>query len=77
MRGRRSRSGKKTTTKSVRTAACSIELPVEFAAQAAGFHGKEVGQEASKAGPLPHTPIPAKREACGKNKNKKVSLSVD
>ena len=36
--------------------------PVEFAAQAAGFYRDEVGQEASNAGPLPHTPIPATDE---------------
>jgi len=52
--------------------------PVEFAAQAADFHGKEVGQEASNAGPLPHTPIPAtKRGLWGDQKPAKVSLSVD
>ena len=52
--------------------------PVEFAAQAAGFHGKEVGQEASNAGPLPHTPIPAtKRGLWGEQKPAKVSLSLD
>jgi putative transposase len=52
--------------------------PVEFAAQAAGFHGKEVGQEASNAGPFPHTPIPAaKRGMWGEQKPEKVSLSVD
>ena len=34
--------------------------PVEFAAQsAAGFYRAELGQEASNAGPLPQTPIPA------------------
>ena len=34
--------------------------PVEFAAQsAASFYRNDVGQEASNAGPLPHTPIPA------------------
>jgi putative transposase len=32
--------------------------PVEFAAQAAGFYRNEVGQDASHAGPLPHTPAP-------------------
>src|SRR6266536_91381 len=47
MRGRRSPSGSRTTTKSGRTAACSTVPPREFAVQAAGFHGKEVGQEAS------------------------------
>src|SRR5271165_1829528 len=52
--------------------------PVEFAAQAAGFHGKEVGQEASNTGPLPHTPIPAtNRGHWGEQKPEKVSLSLD
>jgi putative transposase len=52
--------------------------PMEFAAQAADFYGKEVGQEASNAGPLPHTPIPAtKRALWGEQKPAKVSLSLD
>ena len=33
--------------------------PKEFAAQAGSFYGAELGQEASNAGPLPQTPIPA------------------
>jgi putative transposase len=33
--------------------------PEEFATQAVGFYRAEVGQEASHAGPFPHTPIPA------------------
>jgi hypothetical protein len=37
--------------------------PVEFAMQsAASFSRDRVGQEASNAGPLPHTPIPAEYE---------------
>jgi putative transposase len=53
--------------------------PVEFAAQsAASFSRDGVGQEASNAGPLPHTPIPATQEgAWGEQKPEKVSLSVD
>jgi putative transposase len=52
--------------------------PVEFAAQAASFHGKEVGQEASNAGPLPHIPIPATKAGMwGEQKPAKVSLSLD
>ena len=52
--------------------------PVEFAAQAAGFYRNEVGQEASNAGPLPHTPIPAAEKGMwGEQKPEKVSLSVD
>src|SRR5450631_3860285 len=39
--------------------------PVEFAAQVAGFYRNEVGQEASNAGPLPHTPIPAAEKGMG------------
>jgi len=42
--------------------------PTEFAAQAACFVRAEVGQEASNAGPLPHTPIPAQIED-GRNWN--------
>jgi putative transposase len=38
------------------------QTPREFAAQAVGFVKAEVGQEASNAGPLPHTPIPAQNE---------------
>ena len=33
--------------------------PKEFAAQAGSFYRAELGQEASNAGPLPQTPIPA------------------
>ncbi len=52
--------------------------PVEFAAQAAGFYRNEVGQEASNAGPLPHTPIPAAEKGMGdEQKPEKISLSVD
>ena len=40
--------------------------------------GNEVGQEASNAGPLPHTPIPAAEKGMwGEQKPEKVSLSVD
>jgi putative transposase len=35
------------------------QTPKEFAEQAASFYRTAVGQEASNAGPLPHTPIPA------------------
>jgi putative transposase len=35
------------------------KTPEEFAAQAASFSRAELGQEASNAGPLPQTPIPA------------------
>jgi len=38
------------------------QTPKEFAEQAASFYRTEVGQEASNAGPLPHTPIPAQTE---------------
>jgi hypothetical protein len=52
--------------------------PVEFAAQAAGFDRAELGQEASNAGPLPQTPIPAAQKGMwGERKPEKVSLSVD
>lgn len=36
--------------------------PNEFAAEVRGFVKAGVGQEASNAGPLPHTPIPAQTE---------------
>jgi putative transposase len=52
--------------------------PAEFAAQAVGFYRNEVGQEASNAGPLPHTPIPAAEKGMGgEQKPEKVSLSLD
>jgi putative transposase len=35
------------------------QTPKEFAAQAGSFYRAELGQEASNAGPLPQTPIPA------------------
>jgi putative transposase len=35
------------------------KTPKEFATQAARFYSAELGQEASNAGPLPQTPIPA------------------
>ena len=47
---------------------------MEFAAQsAASFDRDDVGQGASNAGPLPHTPIPAARQARGANKNRRKS----
>ena len=49
--------------------------PSEFAAQAAGLYRTEVGQEASNAGPLPQTPIPATLR--GEENTEKVSLSLD
>ena len=49
--------------------------PVEFAAQAASFDRAGLGQEASNAGPLPKTPIPATLR--GEQKPEKVSLSLD
>lgn len=52
--------------------------PTEFAAQAAGFYRAGVGQEASNAGPLPHTPIPAaEKGAWGEQNPEKVTLSLD
>jgi len=52
--------------------------PVEFAQLAASFYKDGVGQEASNAGPLPHTPIPATQEgAWGEQNPEKVSLSLD
>ena len=53
--------------------------PMEFAAQsAAGFYRAELGQEASNAGPLPQTPIPATPKGMwGEQKQEKVSLSLD
>ena len=52
MHGRRSRSGGRTTTKSVCNS-LQYRTPVEFAAPAAGYYRNEVGQEASNAYPLP------------------------
>jgi Integrase core domain len=53
--------------------------PREFAAQsAAGFGTEDVGQGASNAGPLPHTPLPAANTGTwGEQKPEKVSLSLD
>ena len=52
--------------------------PVEFAAQAAGFYRAGLGQEASNAGPLLQTPIPATPKGMwGEQKPEKVSLSLD
>ncbi|MGH9551093.1 MAG: IS3 family transposase [Terriglobales bacterium] len=52
--------------------------PVEFAAQAAGFDSNGLGQEASNAGPLPQTPIPAAKKGMrGEQNPEKVSLSLD
>ena len=58
--------------------ALGYRTPEEFAAQAASFDRTGVGQEASNAGPLPHTPIPA-IDTCGLGEEKpgNVSLSVD
>jgi putative transposase len=53
--------------------------PAEFAAQSAvSFYGDGVGPGASNAGPLPHTPIPATKEAMrGEQNSEKVTLSLD
>src|SRR5450755_678740 len=52
--------------------------PMEFAQQsAASFDTEDVGQGASNAGPLPHTPIPATPDQWGEQKPEKVSLSLD
>jgi len=52
--------------------------PKEFAAQTGRFYGAELGQEASNAGPLPQTPIPAAQKGMwGEQKPEKVSLSLD
>jgi putative transposase len=52
--------------------------PMELAAQAASFYRAEVGREASNAGPLPHSPLPAAKQGMwGEQKPGKVSLSVD
>ena len=37
----------------------AYQTPKEFAMQPASFYTAELGQEASNAGPLPQTPIPA------------------
>jgi putative transposase len=58
--------------------ALGYRTPEEFAAQAASFNTTGVGQEASSASPLPHTPIPAtKIDTRGEQKPEKVSLSLD
>jgi putative transposase len=58
--------------------ALGYRTPEEFAAEAASFNRTGVGQEASNAGPLPHTPIPAaEKGAWGEQKPEKVLLSVD
>jgi hypothetical protein len=58
--------------------ALGYRTPEEFAAQAASFYRDGVGQEASNAGPLPHTPIPATETGMwSEQKPEKVSLSLD
>jgi hypothetical protein len=53
--------------------------PMEFAAHsAASFDTEDMGQEASNAGPLPHSSIPAAETGMwGEQKPEKVSLSLD
>ncbi len=52
--------------------------PMEFAQQSASFYVDEAGEEASNAGPFPHTSIPARnRGHWGEQKPEKVSLSLD
>jgi len=52
--------------------------PMEFAASwKAGFYIAGLGQEASNAGPLPQTPIPATLDLRGEQNTEKVSLSLD
>jgi hypothetical protein len=50
----------------------------QAAQSATSFHTERVGQEASNAGPLAHTPIPAAEKAAwGEQKPEKVALSLD
>ena len=61
-----------------RTAACSIVPRWSSHDRLRSFYGDEVGQEASNAGPLPHTSIPAAEKGLwGEQKPEKVSLSLD
>jgi len=58
--------------------ALGYRTPEEFAAQAVSFNATGVGQEASNAGPFPHTPIPAPETGTrGEQKPETVSLSLD
>jgi hypothetical protein len=51
--------------------------PMQFARESASFYVDE-GKEASNAGPVPRTPIPATEQgAWGEQKPEKVSLSLD
>jgi hypothetical protein len=47
--------------------------PMEFARQSASFYVDDVGEEASNAGPFPHTSIPATERGTGANKNRRKS----
>src|SRR5664279_4084162 len=52
--------------------------PMEFAQQSASFYVDGAGEEASNAGPFPHTSIPAtEKGGWGEQKPEKVSLSLD
>src|SRR6266567_4994156 len=74
MRERRSRNGSRTTTKSVRTAACSIVL--QWSSQRSQQRASTElnwGKRPQTPAPCPRPPSPLRRRACGENKNRRKS----
>src|SRR5216684_9208467 len=73
MRGRRSHSGNRTTTKRVRTAACSTVPQWSSQRRLRACTEMKWGKRPQTPAPCPTPPSPLRRKACGANKNQRKS----
>src|SRR6266852_3327483 len=73
MRGRRSHSGNRTTTKRVRTAACSTVPQWSSQRRLRACTEMKWGKRPQTPAPCPTPPSPLRRKACGANKNRRKS----
>src|SRR6266542_3892965 len=73
MRGRRSPSGSRTTTKSGRTAACSTVPQGSSQFRLRASTERKWGKRAQTPAPCPTPPSPLPNEGCGENKNRRKS----
>src|SRR5277367_5101139 len=73
MRGRRSRSGSRTTTKNVRTAACSTVPQRSSQPRLRASTEMKWGKRPQTPAPCPTPPSPLQRKAWGANRNRRKS----
>src|SRR5271169_4744686 len=73
MRGRRSRSGSRTTTKNVRTAACSTVPQRSSQRRLRASTEMKWGKRPQTPAPCPTPPSPLQRKAWGANRNRRKS----